>query len=115
MIVYWYLFHSIYLCLKNTERSYFHRSAVVRVFSTIMIMSFLELFNLMSLLDSVRGPMTLAPFLILLIFNASLFFTESRYEKIVKHFNNNPRSILSHVAVTLYVLASFIFFWIEVE
>jgi len=81
MIIYKYLFYSVFRFLKITNRSYPKDTDDTMAFTAALLISLFQLLNLMSFMSSVRGPMIIAPTIMLAIFNIIVFYIGDRYKK----------------------------------
>lgn len=111
MNLYRQLYYKLYMFLESFEGGFSYQTDSYRSIVTVVIISLLELFNLMSAFpQAISGNILFAPFLVLCIANYIFFVKGKKYKKIIelcKHMNN---SFGYSVFVILYVVGTFAIF-----
>lgn len=103
-----YLFIVWYNLLKSIERGYINQTTNSRVFNVVLVISLLELLNIMVLLGRLEKGLVLIIGVILVAVNSFIFYKGSHYKKIIEDYHSpNTKSKLF---VALYCIASVILF-----
>lgn len=80
---------SIYSILESMEIGLIEQTNETRAFNVVIIISFLELINIMSFFSAIKGKLIIIPLIVLLLVNYMFFLYNSRYKKIVNSAQSN--------------------------
>lgn len=112
MRIYNGLFYLLYSILKSFEGGFSYQNNDTRALEVVMIISFLELFNLMSFFPTIVGRLIIVPLSIIFCVNYLIFYYQRRYKSLLESFKLNGISGIYNVVIVLYVGATMLFFWI---
>lgn len=107
------LFYLLFSFLKSFEGGFSYQSNDTRALEVVMFISFLELFNLMSLFPStIVGKVIIIPLLFIFGVNYLAFYYRGRYKKVVESFQLMKVSGIYRGIVILYLVATIVVFWV---
>lgn len=106
------LFYIIYKFLQSFDGGQKpYQTIETRTFTTVMVISFLELFNLMSIFpEKIVRKQIIIPFVILYVVNFFIFYSDKKYQKIVEKYNKNNFMHIDFIITVSYVVITLLTF-----
>lgn len=103
--MYYRLFTDVYLLLKKHEYGFSNQTDDARAQVTIGTISFLEMFNLMTLFpQTIRGGVITFPLILIFVLNFMIFYIGKKYKGIVDRYSPYQgfgNSSIVYLAVTI--------------
>ena len=94
-------YNEMYYLLKDIEFGSDFENEKSRSYQTVISMSFLELFNVMSLFPLIiKGYVIVIPFFLIIVTNCLIFLVNGRYKKIIYNKPLSKSFIIVYIAVT---------------
>ncbi|TRX62668.1 hypothetical protein FNH22_00815 [Fulvivirga sp. M361] len=110
--IYSKLFYFIYILLKSIDGGGFpYQSTETRTFTTVLILSVLELLNVMTFFpNKIVGDQIIVPAILISLVNFALFYINKNYAKIVLAYQDRPLSSTAKMLAFGYIIITIIAF-----